>query len=263
MNRTFRLIQPISAGAVAFAHGSNDAQKTMGIITLALVTSGHLSEYGAHPDVGDHRWRPRPWRWAPTSAAGASSTRSGTKVIKLDPIHGVAAETSAASVIYGAGHFFGFPISTTQTITASIMGAGATGGLSAVKWGVAGNIAWAWVLTLPAAAGVAALVVPPAERRPLDRRLSAPGPSRAPAARRQGPSRSSASPGEKGRAHVRERARLAHPTAGYRTSHSPEVGPARSEGIMSDERDRKILHWFRRSPGRQRGELTDGADPRG
>ena len=128
MNRTFRMIQPISAGAVAFAHGSNDAQKTMGIITLALVTSGHLSEHGAHPD------------WVIVLAATAMALGTyfggwriihtlGTKVIKLDPIHGFAAETSAASVIYGAGHFFGFPISTTQTITASIMGAGATGGL--------------------------------------------------------------------------------------------------------------------------------------
>jgi len=159
VNRTFRLIQPISAGAVAFAHGSNDAQKTMGIITLALVTSGHLSETAPIPD------------WVIVLAATAMAAGTyfggwriihtlGTKVIKLDPIHGFAAETSAATVIYGAAHF-GFPISTTQTITASIMGAGATGGLSAVKWGVAGNIAWAWVLTLPAAAGVAALVYLP------------------------------------------------------------------------------------------------------
>ena len=85
----------------------------------------------------------------------------GTKVMKLEPIHGFAAETSAASVIYGAGHFFGFPISTTQTITASIMGAGSTDRLSAVRWGVAGNIVSAWVLTLPAAALVAALVYLP------------------------------------------------------------------------------------------------------
>jgi PiT family inorganic phosphate transporter len=159
VNRTFRLIQPISAGAVAFAHGSNDAQKTMGIITLALVTSGHLSATAPIPT------------WVIVAAASAMALGTyfggwriirtlGTRVIKLDPIHGFAAETSAASVIYGAAHF-GFPISTTQTITASIMGAGATGRLSAVRWGVAGNIAWAWVLTLPAAAGVAALVYLP------------------------------------------------------------------------------------------------------
>jgi inorganic phosphate transporter, PiT family len=159
VNRTFRLIQPISAGAVAFAHGSNDAQKTMGIITLALVTSGYLSSTAAIPT----------WVIVLSASAMALGTyfggwriihTLGTKVIKLDPIHGFAAETSAATVIYGAAHF-GFPISTTQVITASIMGAGATGGLSAVRWGVAGNIAWAWVLTLPAAAGVAALAYVP------------------------------------------------------------------------------------------------------
>jgi PiT family inorganic phosphate transporter len=160
VNRTFRLIQPFSAGAVAFAHGSNDAQKTMGIITLALVTSGHLSATAPIPD------------WVIVLAATAMALGTyvggwriihtlGTKVIKLDPIHGFAAETSAAGVIYGAGHFFGFPISTTQVITASIMGSGATGGLSAVKWGVAGNIAWAWVLTLPAAALVGGVVYLP------------------------------------------------------------------------------------------------------
>jgi PiT family inorganic phosphate transporter len=159
VNRTFRMIQPLSAGAVAFAHGSNDAQKTMGIITLALVTSGHLSDAAPIPD------------WVIVLAATAMALGTyfggwriihtlGHKVIKLDPIHGFAAETSAATVIYGAAHL-GFPISTTQTITASIMGAGATGGLSAVKWGVAGNIAWAWVLTLPAAAAVAGLAYLP------------------------------------------------------------------------------------------------------
>jgi PiT family inorganic phosphate transporter len=79
----------------------------------------------------------------------------GTKVIHLDPIHGFAAETSSAAVIWTAS-VLGYPISTTQTITASIMGAGTTGGLSAVKWGVAGNIIWAWVLTIPAAGLVAA-----------------------------------------------------------------------------------------------------------
>jgi PiT family inorganic phosphate transporter len=160
VNRTFRLIQPVSAGAVAFAHGSNDAQKTMGIITLALVTSGHLPETAPIP------------AWVIVLAASAMALGTyfggwriihtlGTKVMKLDPIHGFAAETSAASVIYGAGHFFGFPISTTQTITASIMGAGSTDRLSAVRWGIAGNIVSAWILTLPAAALVAALVYLP------------------------------------------------------------------------------------------------------
>ncbi len=155
VNRTFRRLQPLSAGAVALAHGSNDAQKTMGVITLALITSGHLPKNGR-----------RSRRWVIIAGRLVHGVRHllrrlahhptlGTKVIHLDPIHGFAAETSSAAVICTATHF-GYPISTTQTITASIMGAGATGGLSAVKWGVAGNIVWAWVLTIPAAGLVAA-----------------------------------------------------------------------------------------------------------
>jgi PiT family inorganic phosphate transporter len=154
VNRTFRALQPISAALVAFAHGSNDAQKTMGVITLALITTGHLSASASIPT------------WVILLAALSMAFGTyfggrriihtlGTKVIHLDPIHGFAAETGSAAVIFTASHF-GFPISTTQTITASIMGSGATGGLSAVKWGVAGNIAWAWVLTIPASAAVAA-----------------------------------------------------------------------------------------------------------
>jgi PiT family inorganic phosphate transporter len=154
VNHTFRLLQPVSAAFVALAHGSNDAQKTMGVITLALITSGHLPKDAAIPS----------WVIIVAALSMAFGTyfggwriirTLGTKVIHLDPIHGFAAETTSAAVIFTATHF-GYPISTTQTITASIMGAGATGGLSAVKWGVAGNIIWAWVLTIPAAAGVAA-----------------------------------------------------------------------------------------------------------
>jgi PiT family inorganic phosphate transporter len=154
VNRTFRALQPISAGAVALAHGMNDAQKTMGVIWLALITSGHLSKNAPIPT------------WVILVAASSIALGTyfggwriirtlGTKVIHLDPIHGFAAETSSAAVIWTAS-VLGYPISTTQTITASIMGAGTTGGLSAVKWGVAGNIVWAWVLTIPAAGLVAA-----------------------------------------------------------------------------------------------------------
>jgi len=154
VNHTLRLLQPVSAGLVALAHGSNDAQKTMGVITLALITSGHLPKDAAIPT----------WVILVAALSMAFGTyfggwriirTLGSKVIHLDPIHGFAAETTSAAVIFTATHF-GYPISTTQTITASIMGAGATGGLSAVKWGVAGNILWAWVLTIPAAALVAA-----------------------------------------------------------------------------------------------------------
>jgi PiT family inorganic phosphate transporter len=154
VNRTFRALQPISAGAVALAHGMNDAQKTMGVIWLALITSGHLSKNAPIPT------------WVILVAASSIALGTyfggwriirtlGTKIIHLDPIHGFAAETSSAAVIWTASAL-GYPISTTQTITASIMGSGATGGLSAVKWGVAGNIVWAWLLTIPAAGLVAA-----------------------------------------------------------------------------------------------------------
>ena len=125
VNRTFRLLQPVSAGFVALAHGSNDAQKTMGVITLALITSGHLPKDAAIPT----------WVILVAALSMAFGTyfggwriirTLGSKVIHLDPIHGFAAETTSAAVIFTATHF-GYPISTTQTITASIMGAGTTG----------------------------------------------------------------------------------------------------------------------------------------
>ncbi len=153
VNKWFRRLQPISAGFMAFSHGANDAQKTMGIIALALFASGVTSEFTIPL-----------WVKIACAVAMALGTYSGgwriihtlgSKVIKLDPIHGFAAETAAASVIQVATHF-GFPVSTTHTITAAIMGVGATKRLSAVRWGVAGNIIFAWVLTLPAAGLVAA-----------------------------------------------------------------------------------------------------------
>jgi len=154
VNRWFRTLQPISAGFMAFSHGGNDAQKTMGIITLALYASGEIETFTIPS-----------WVKVACALAMAAGTYSGgwriihtlgSKVIKLDPIHGFAAETSAASVIQLATHF-GIPVSTTHTITAAIMGVGSTQRLSAVRWGVAGNIVTAWVLTLPAAGLIAGL----------------------------------------------------------------------------------------------------------
>jgi PiT family inorganic phosphate transporter len=153
VNTWFRRLQPISAGFMAFSHGANDAQKTMGIITLALFASGEIGTFTVPL-----------WVKVACALAMALGTYSGgwriihtlgSRVIKLDPIHGFAAETAAASVIQVATHF-GFPVSTTHTITAAIMGVGSTQRLSAVRWGVAGNIVTAWVLTLPAAGIVAA-----------------------------------------------------------------------------------------------------------
>jgi len=153
VNTWFRRLQPISAGFMAFSHGANDAQKTMGIIALALFASGQIDEFTIPL-----------WVKIACALAMAAGTYSGgwriihtlgSKVIKLDPIHGFAAETAAASVIQVATHF-GIPVSTTHTITAAIMGVGSTQRLSAVRWGVAGNIVTAWVLTLPAAGLVGA-----------------------------------------------------------------------------------------------------------
>jgi PiT family inorganic phosphate transporter len=153
VNWWFRRLQPISAGFMAFSHGANDAQKTMGIIALALFASGQIDTF----------YIPT-WVKIVCALAMAAGTYSGgwriihtlgSKVIKLDPIHGFAAETAAASVIQVATHF-GIPVSTTHTITAAIMGVGSTQRLSAVRWGVAGNIVTAWVLTLPAAGLVGA-----------------------------------------------------------------------------------------------------------
>jgi PiT family inorganic phosphate transporter len=155
MNDRFRRLQVISAAFMAFSHGSNDAQKTMGVMTLALVTAGVIPEFKV----------PLPVIIAAatamslgTAAGGWRIIRTmGTKVVKLDPVHGFAAETSAASIIIVASHF-GMPVSTTHVISSAIMGVGATGRLSAVRWGVARSIAGAWVLTLPAAGLTAAIV---------------------------------------------------------------------------------------------------------
>ena len=155
VNRGFRHAQILSASAMAFGHGLQDAQKTMGVIVLALVTYGSQTDY----DVP---------LWVKLSAALAISLGTyaggwrimrtlGRRVIELDPPRGFAAETTAAGVLYTTAFVFAVPVSTTHTITSAIMGVGATRRLSAVRWGVAGNIVMAWVLTIPAAALVAAL----------------------------------------------------------------------------------------------------------
>jgi PiT family inorganic phosphate transporter len=152
INDRFRRMQVISAAYMAFSHGSNDAQKTMGIITLALVAGGLL------PD-------PTVPLWVILIAASAISLGTaaggwriiktmGQRVVKLDPVHGFAAETTAATIIIGASHF-GMPVSTTHVISSAIIGVGSSDRFSAVRWGVAGNIVIAWVLTIPASGLVA------------------------------------------------------------------------------------------------------------
>jgi phosphate/sulfate permease len=153
--RGFRRAQILSSAAMAFGHGTQDAQKTMGIITLALVTSGQIETF----DVP---------LWvilaaalaiaAGTYAGGFRIIRTmGRRIIQLTPASGFAAQTTASGVMIATATVFAVPVSTTQVTTASVMGAGATRRLSAVRWGVAGNILVAWVLTLPAAGLVAAV----------------------------------------------------------------------------------------------------------
>ena len=153
VNRIFRRLQLVSGGFVAFTHGTNDAQKTMGIIALALVASGHLS-----PDFE----KPPLWVIITAALAMAAGTYAGgwriiktlgSRVAKLEPPQGFAAQTACATILWTTAHY-GFPVSTTHTISGSVLGAGASTKLSAVRWGVAGNILIAWVLTIPCAAAV-------------------------------------------------------------------------------------------------------------
>ncbi len=167
VHRHSRRLQLVSAGMMAFSHGSNDAQKSMGIITLALLSfaaAGHgLPTWAPSwlmPVDADHvpRWVVLSCAAAiglGTAAGGKRIIKTmGTKIIRIAPIQGFAAETAGAMTILGASHF-GIPVSTTHVINASIMGVGASKRVSAVRWGVAGNILIAWVVTLPFSAGLA------------------------------------------------------------------------------------------------------------
>jgi PiT family inorganic phosphate transporter len=153
-NSAFRRLQLFSSGFVAFSHGANDAQKTMAIITLALFSSGHLEEFAvptwvalaAALAIGLGTWAGG-WRIIRTM---------GTRIVRMEPVDGFAAQTVAAVVIQLAT-MWGLPVSTTQVVSGSVMGAGATRRFSAVRWGVARRIVWAWIFTIPASAALAAL----------------------------------------------------------------------------------------------------------
>ena len=155
VTRGFRYGQIVSGGMLALAHGTNDAQKTMGVITLALIANGSL---GVNSD-------PPLWVIAASATAIAAGTYSGgwriikttgTRIIKMDAAQGFSSQGAGAAVILASTHF-GFPLSTTHVINGGVMGAGAAKRVSAVRWGVAGNIIVAWLLTLPAAAAIGAL----------------------------------------------------------------------------------------------------------
>jgi PiT family inorganic phosphate transporter len=157
VNRGFKFAQTFSASAIALGHGLQDAQKTMGVIFLALVTAGYANKSDGLP-----------W-WVITLAASAISLGTysggwrimrtlGRRIIHLDPPRGFSAEVTAASILYTTAYVYQAPISTTHVITSAVMGAGATKGRSAVRWGVAKSIVGAWILTFPAAGLVAAAV---------------------------------------------------------------------------------------------------------
>jgi len=155
VTRGFRLGQVVSGGMLALAHGTNDAQKTMGIIALALIANGSLSS-GSDPPT-----------WVIVSAATAIALGTymggwriirtmGTRIIKMDAAQGFSAQGAGSAVILASSHF-GYPLSTTHVISGAVMGAGAAKRVSAVRWGVAGNMLAAWILTLPMAAAIGAL----------------------------------------------------------------------------------------------------------
>jgi inorganic phosphate transporter, PiT family len=157
VTRGFRLAQTVSASAMALGHGLQDAQKTMGVIFLVLITSGHLA-----PDTQDLPL------WVIASSAGAISLGTysggwrimrtlGRRIIHLDPPHAFAAESVGATVLYASAFLYQAPVSTTHVITSAIMGSGATRRFSSVRWGMARSIVTAWVLTFPAAGLAAAL----------------------------------------------------------------------------------------------------------
>jgi len=155
IDRWFRRLQLVSAGAYSLGHGGNDAQKTIGIIWMLLIATGYTT-------VGDTS--PPTWVVLTCYTAIAMGTlfggwrivkTMGQRLTKLKPVHGFCAETGGAITLFTAA-ILGIPVSTTHTITGAIVGVGATQRASAVRWGIAGNIIWAWILTIPASALVAA-----------------------------------------------------------------------------------------------------------
>jgi inorganic phosphate transporter, PiT family len=156
----FRRAQLVSAAAYSLGHGANDAQKTMGIVAGALFTGGYISKAEMAGDWGMYHW---PIILAAHTAIALGTYfggwrivhTMGSKITKLKPVGGFCAETAGAITLFGTA-LAGIPVSTTHTITGAIVGVGATQRLSAVRWGVARRIVWAWLVTIPASAGVAA-----------------------------------------------------------------------------------------------------------
>jgi PiT family inorganic phosphate transporter len=159
LNHGFRRMQLVSAAAFSLGHGANDAQKTMGVILVLLIANGIVSPDSSVP------------LWVVLSAHTAIGLGTlfggwrivhtmGSKITKLQPVGGMAAETAAAATLFFTAHA-GIPVSTTHTITGAIVGVGTTQRLSAVRWGVAGRVVWAWLLTIPGSFLIAWLVFQP------------------------------------------------------------------------------------------------------
>jgi PiT family inorganic phosphate transporter len=155
VDRWFRRLQLLSAASYSLGHGGNDAQKTIGIIWMLLIAAGHVAVTDKTPPM-----------WVIISCYTAISAGTlfggwrivktmGQKITKLKPVGGFCAESGGALTLLIASHF-GVPVSTTHTITGAIVGVGSAQKMSAVRWGVAGNIVWAWIFTIPASAFVAA-----------------------------------------------------------------------------------------------------------
>jgi len=149
VNHVFRRAQLVSGGFVAFTHGTNDAQKTMGVILALLIAEGRLA-----PDAGVPLWV----KFSSLAAISLGTAFGGWRIVhtlgaritKLQPVGGMSAESAAAATLFFTAHA-GIPVSTTHTITGAIVGVGTTQRLSAVRWGVAGRVVWAWILTIPGA----------------------------------------------------------------------------------------------------------------
>jgi PiT family inorganic phosphate transporter len=159
LNKGFRRVQLLSAAAFSLGHGGNDAQKTMGVILALLIAAGIVGPKAGVP------------LWVVLSAHAAIGLGTlsggwrivhtmGSKITKLQPVGGMSAETAAAATLFFTAHA-GIPVSTTHTITGAIVGVGTTQRLSAVRWGVAGRVVWAWILTIPGAFAVAWLTYLP------------------------------------------------------------------------------------------------------
>jgi PiT family inorganic phosphate transporter len=151
----FKKLQLFSSAAFSIGHGGNDAQKVMGIIGAALIASGSIQDFASLPN-----WVPVACYLAiglGTMSGGWKIVKTmGSKITKVTPLEGVAAETAGAFTLFFTGQM-GIPVSTTHTITGSIIGVGATKRLSAVRWGVTTNLLWAWVLTIPVSGVLAAI----------------------------------------------------------------------------------------------------------